>query len=78
MAGETVTTGVVGCGKLDSTGVVGVSCCRPAIGAGDDFLGNTLLVSPLGVGDLRCFPEAGGGTSANEAPSACSPVAAFD
>lgn len=76
-AGEMVTIGVVGGGMLDGTGVAGGSCCCSALGAGDDFLGNTLLVSPLGVEDLRCFPKAGG-TSATEAPLACSPVAALD
>lgn len=76
-AGEMVTIGVVGWGMLDSTGVAGGSCFCSALGAGDDCLGRTLLVSSLGLEDLRCFPEAGG-TSAAEVSSACSSLTAFE
>lgn len=76
-AGEMVTIGVVGWGMLDSTGVAGGSCFCSTLGAGDDFLGRTLLVSLSGVGDLRCFPEAGG-TSATEVSSVCSSLTTFE
>jgi hypothetical protein len=75
--GETVTIGIIGWGKLDDTGVKERSFHFSALGVGDDFLGNTLLVSLSGVRDLRCFPGAGV-MSATEAALTRSPVVGFE